>query len=224
MRVRLAADLLRANDPIAAQNRAAFEAAGVTVVNLLGSPGAGKTTLFERAIPLLSAGLAIGVIEGDLFTDRDARRLGCLGLPVVQINTEGTCHLDACTVAGVLGDLPLARLDLVFIENVGNLVCTAGCDLGEHVRVAVLSVSEGTDKPAKYPAVFRTAGAVVVNKVDLLDRSDFDREELVATLREVNPDAPVLEVSAGTGAGVEEWCRWVAGRVSGRRVDVTDRA
>ncbi len=216
VKVRVAADLLKANDLIAAQNRARLQEAGVVAVNLMSSPGAGKTTLLEKAIPVLCEQLRVGVIEGDLYTDRDARRLGRLGIPVVQINTAGTCHLDARMVAAVLDDLPLSDLDLLFIENVGNLVCPAGFDLGEQCRVAVLSVAEGSDKPAKYPALFRTASAVVINKIDLLGFTDFDSADLAASLRGVNPDIAVFEVSARTGEGLGEWCRWVARLAPGK--------
>lgn len=215
VRVMVATDLLRANDLIAAGNRERLDRAGCFAVNLMSSPGAGKTTLLERAIPLLRETVRVGVVEGDLYTDRDARRIAPLGVPVVQINTAGACHLDARMVAGALEALPLDEIDLLFIENVGNLVCPAGFDLGEHARVAVLSVAEGGDKPAKYPALFRTAGAVVVNKIDLLDRSDFDLEDVAASLRQVNPEIALFQVSARTGAGVEVWCRWLT-RLTGK--------
>ncbi len=208
IRVDLGRDLLRANDQVAAENRAACAATGTRVLNLMSSPGAGKTTLLEAAIPLLGR-LRVGVIEGDLFTDRDARRIARLGVRAVQINTVGACHLDARMVARALPALPLGELDLLCIENVGNLVCPAGFDLGEDGRVAVLSVAEGSDKPVKYPALFRTAQAVVINKLDLLPHSDFDLPEVLSVLRETNPAAAVFPVSARTGEGMEAWCRWL---------------
>lgn len=201
--------LLRANEQVAAENRARFAAAGVLVVNLISSPGAGKTTLLERTLARLRDRFRIAVIEGDMYTVRDAQRIAGQGVEVVQINTAGVCHLNAPMVARALEELAADRYDLLFIENVGNLVCPAEFDLGEDLKVAVLSVTEGGDKPAKYPLVFRTARAVVISKGDLLPYTDFDLEAVVAELGALNKDLKVFVVSAKTGEGIGEWCKWL---------------
>jgi hydrogenase nickel incorporation protein HypB len=201
--------LLKANEQVAAENRARFAAAGVLVVNLISSPGAGKTTLLERTLARLRDRFRIAVIEGDMYTVRDAQRIAGQRVEVVQINTAGVCHLDAPMVARALEELEADRYDLLFIENVGNLVCPAEFDLGEDLKVAVLSVTEGGDKPAKYPLVFQTARAVVINKGDLLPYTDFDLETVVTELEALNRDLKVFVVSAKTGEGIEEWCKWL---------------
>ena len=216
MKVILARDLLRANTDQARQNRAVFERHGVTAVNLLSSPGAGKTTLLEKTLALLRGKVAAGVIEGDVFTVRDAERIAGQGVPVVQINTEGICHLDARMVARALPELPMARLNLLFIENVGNLVCPASFDLGEHRKAALLSVTEGSDKPAKYPAVFREARAVVISKIDLLPYTDFDLEACRNELLAINPELAIFVTSAKTGKGLPEWAAWLEKLVTDR--------
>lgn len=184
---------------------------GVAALNLISSPGAGKTTLLEQTIARLKGKLTVGVIEGDLYTARDAGRISAQGAAAVQINTGGTCHLNAAMVARALEELPLASLDLLFIENVGNLVCPAAFYLGEHCKVALLSVAEGSDKPAKYPGVFREARAVVVTKLDLLPYTDFDLAGCTAELKELNPELNIFVLSAKTGAGMEGWLAWLTG-------------
>jgi hydrogenase nickel incorporation protein HypB len=220
MEIVVAKDLLKANDQIAAGNRARFDAAGVTCVNLLGSPGSGKTTLLERLAEHLPDGLRAGAIEGDLDTSNDAERIQALGWPAVQINTGGGCHLDANMVAACLGNLDLAALDLVFVDNVGNLVCTASFQLGEHVRLVVLSVTEGDEKVVKYPPMFQKADVVVINKLDLLPHVDFDLERVQRDVGRVNPQAVIHRVSARTGEGVDALAAWLAdlrGRPAGNR-------
>ncbi len=216
MQVRLVTPILKANDELARRNRALFDEAGVTVVNLISSPGSGKTTLLERTIEALGGKLSLGVVEGDIQTTRDAERIGRKGVPVVQINTRGACHLDASMVSAALEGFPLERLDLLFIENVGNLVCPAEFDLGEHARVAVLSVAEGNDKVAKYPLVFRRAAALVLSKLDLLPHTDFRLQALEADLAEINPGLPVYALSARTGEGMDRWCQWLT-RLAARK-------
>ncbi len=217
MQVKLVSNVLKANDQIAADNRRLLARGRTLVVNLMSSPGSGKTTLLERTIAELGEACPMAVVEGDLFTTRDADRIERLGVPVVQINTEGGCHLDAQMVRAALQDLPWEGRDILFIENVGNLVCPAAWDLGEDLRVAMVSVSEGDDKPAKYPRMFREAAAVVVNKLDLLSMTDFSLDRLEEDLRLLNPAAPIFCLSARTGEGLAAWVAWLKGRVAAKR-------
>ncbi|MET7392797.1 hydrogenase nickel incorporation protein HypB [Dactylosporangium sp. NPDC005572] len=201
------------NDRCAAENRAVFAAHGLYVVNLMSSAGAGKTTLLAHTLRRLAGHLRVGVIEGDIETSLDADRLEGFGAAITLVNTGagfgGECHLDAPMVRSALGRLPLAELDLIVIENVGNLVCPAEFDVGESVRAMIYAVTEGEEKPLKYPVMFRAADLVIVNKIDLLPHLDFDMALFRANLRAVNPKATVLEVSARTGAGIDEWCAWL---------------
>lgn len=215
MKVILARDLLQANSDQAQQNRLFFERFGVVSLNLISSPGAGKTTLLEKTLFLLKDKVAVGVIEGDIFTDRDAVRIAGLDVPVVQINTQGTCHLDARMVARAMQELPLAELDLVLIENVGNLVCPAAFDLGEHYKIALLSVAEGSDKPAKYPGVFQRARAVVITKADLLPHLDFDLDACEEELLEIHDSLEIFVTSAKSGSGMRHWVNWLASLTKG---------
>jgi hydrogenase nickel incorporation protein HypB len=215
-RVRVVTGVLDANDTIAQANRADFDAAGVTVVNLMSAPGAGKTALLEQTVR--DVGLRVGVLEGDVQGSLDADRLASLHVPVAQINTDpgfgGACHLDANMVRSALPSIPLAALDLLVIENVGNLVCPAEFRVGEHVRVMVSSVTEGEEKPLKYPLMFRAADLVVVNKIDLLPHLDFDLPRFLRNLDAVHLDVPRLLVSARSGEGIEAWRQWLAGTVA----------
>jgi hydrogenase nickel incorporation protein HypB len=212
-KVRIVEDVLDANATIARANRADFEAAGVTVVNLMSAPGAGKTSLLERVVRHLP-GVRVGVLEGDVQGSLDADRLATLHVPVTQINTDpgfgGECHLDANMVRSAVPSLPLEDIELLVIENVGNLVCPAEFVVGEHHRVMVSSVTEGEDKPLKYPLMFRACELVLVNKIDLLPHLDFDLDRFLANLDAVHPDVPRLLVSAKTGEGVEQWRDWLA--------------
>jgi hydrogenase nickel incorporation protein HypB len=220
-KVRVVEDVLDANDTIARANREDFDRHGVTVVNLMSAPGAGKTRLLERALDGLAArGVRAGVLEGDVQGSYDADRLSLLHLPVVQLNTDGgfggECHLDANMVRSAIGSLPLEDLDLLVIENVGNLVCPAEFRVGEDARIMVCSVTEGEDKPLKYPLMFRACELVVINKVDLLEHLDFDVERLEANLDAVHPGVARLRTSARTGDGVDAFRDWLVG--------VTERA
>lgn len=204
------------NDQTAAANRADFDHAAVTAINLMSSPGAGKTTLLRETLMRLRSRPRIGIVEGDIETSIDADRLDGLGAAVALINTSngfgGECHLDAPMVRSVLGRLPLPELDIVIIENVGNLVCPAEFEVGEHARAMVYSVTEGEEKPLKYPVMFRSADLVLVNKIDLVPHLDFDLNTFYDNLRAVNPGAVTIEISARTGVGLEQWCQWLCDR------------
>ena len=216
-KVRVVEGVLDANDTIAAANRADFDREGVTVVNLMSAPGAGKTTLLERVLATLD-GVRAAVLEGDVQGSLDADRLASLHVPVTQLNTDpgfgGECHLDANMVRSALGDVPLAETDLLVIENVGNLVCPAEFKVGEDARVMVSSVTEGEDKPLKYPLMFRTCDLVLVNKIDLLEHLDYDLELFLHHLDAVHPGVPRMLVSARTGEGVAQWRDWLLERVA----------
>lgn len=201
--------VLAKNDALAERNRGWLEARGVAAVNLMSSPGSGKTTLLERTVRKLGRGLALYVVEGDQETTVDAERIRNTGCPVVQINTGAGCHLDASMFAHALRELDPTG-GVIMIENVGNLVCPALFDLGEAARVVIMSVTEGADKPRKYPHMFRTASLVLLNKIDLLSYVDFDVDAFRHNLAIVNPVADVLHVSATTGAGLGTWCEWVS--------------
>jgi len=200
---------LSENDRLAERNRGYFAARRLLAVNLVSSPGSGKTALLERTLAELKPRARMAVIVGDLATDNDARRLRGSGAPAVQITTGTACHLDAHMVQHALEDLPAGDLDLLFIENVGNLVCPASFDLGEDLRVVVASVTEGEDKPLKYPVIYHDADLVLVNKTDLAAAVGFQREAALANIREVAPAAAILEVSARTGAGLAAWYDWL---------------
>jgi hydrogenase nickel incorporation protein HypB len=203
-------DILAKNNRLAAVNRAMFKAKGIFVLNLVSSPGSGKTTLLERTLRDLSATYRFSVIEGDQQTDNDARRISATGVAVRQINTGAGCHLDAHQVMHGSESFDLDNLDILMIENVGNLVCPASFDLGEHHKVAVLSTTEGEDKPLKYPQMFNKSTVMLLNKTDLLPYLDFDVEKCKEYARRVNPAIVIFDVSARTGEGMEEWYRWLA--------------
>lgn len=198
-------NILKKNDLLAGELRARFESAGVYVVSLVSSPGSGKTTLLEHTLAALAPTARVAALVGDLATDRDADRLRKAGVPVRQITTGTVCHLDASMVDDALRDWRLEELDFLFVENVGNLVCPASYDLGEHMRVVLLSVTEGEDKPLKYPTIFNTADMAVITKIDLADAVGFDRSEVVRNLEELRPGLHVLDVSARSGVGMSSW-------------------
>ena len=211
-KVKVTEDALDANTTIANANREDFDRHGVSVINLMSAPGAGKTTLLEAALPGL--GLRVGVLEGDVQGSLDADRLAALHIPVTQLNTDngfgGDCHLDANMVRSAIGDLPLADIELLVVENVGNLVCPAEFRIGEDAKAMVCSVTEGEDKPLKYPLMFRTCELVVVNKTDLLEHLDFDLDKFLYNLDAVNPGVATLLLSAKTGEGVDAFRSWLA--------------
>ncbi len=212
-RVQVLENILNENDRVADTNRADFDTNGVVAVNLMSSPGAGKTTLLAKTIQAIGSDRRVGVLEGDIATSIDADILSAAGAVVSLVNTQdgfgGECHLDAPMVRYGLDKLPLDELDLVVIENVGNLVCPAEFDVGQHRRAMVYAITEGEEKPLKYPVMFRASEVVVVNKLDLIEHLDFDLDVFYDNLRAVNPDATVFEVSARTGAGVDAWVKWL---------------
>ncbi len=209
MKVKVVTRILEANDRIAEENMRRLREAGVYVVNLMGAPGAGKTTLLERTILGLKDSLRIGVIEGDIAGTDDAERINNTGVPVVQINTGGACHLDANMISEVLPDVPLGELDVLIIENVGNLVCPAEFRVGEDVKVMLLSVTEGHDKPLKYPLMFRESSVMLLNKIDLLGHLDVDMNKIRRDALSLNPSMRIFEVSGKTGEGIGRWTEWL---------------
>lgn len=209
MEIKLVKDILAANEAIAAQNRAFFTEHGVYVVNLMGSPGAGKTTLLERTIEDLKVRRKIAVIEGDIATSRDAERIAAHSIQAVQINTGGECHLDGNMVRGGLEQLNFDGIELLVVENVGNLVCPAEFNIGEDAKVMICSVTEGDDKPLKYPLMFQVSSVLLLNKIDLLPHVAFDLERFRADALKVNPRLEIMPLSCNTGEGLENWLRWL---------------
>jgi hydrogenase nickel incorporation protein HypB len=216
--VTLLRNLLSQNDQEAAHNRRHFDSHAVLAINLMSSPGAGKTSLLEHTIDSLRGQLRMAVIEGDLATENDARRIRAKGVPAIQITTGSACHLDARMVHDALHELRLEGLDVVFIENVGNLVCPASFDLGQHLDVTLLSVPEGDDKPEKYPVMFRAADLLLLSKCDLLEvLPEFDVSRAEASLRTVGSEVPVLRLSSRSGAGLDGWTEWLLGKLEAHR-------
>jgi hydrogenase nickel incorporation protein HypB len=210
VKVSVVEGILSANDAIARQNRQLLDRHGIRVMNVMASPGSGKTSLILRTIGALRNRVRIGVIEGDIASTVDADQVATKGVPVVQINTGGQCHLDAPMLQRALAQLPLADLDLLMIENVGNLICPVDFKLGEHLNVMIASAPEGDDKPYKYPSIFIAVDAVVINKVDLLPYVHFDVGAFRELVRGMNPDVRIFELSCETGKGIEDWAEWVA--------------
>lgn len=209
MKINLQEDVLKDQNLAAAFNRETFKQHHILVVNMMSSPGAGKTTLLEETVKALQNEFNVGVIEGDLATDRDAERLRALGIKTVQINTAGGCHLDARMIAKTLLEFELNELNILFIENIGNLVCPAGYDLGQDYKVVILSVPEGNDKIPKYPIMFRRTDITIINKIDLLPFVSFSLEEAEKDLKAINPEAQLHALSAQTGEGIEKWIHWI---------------
>lgn len=213
MKVKVVTRILEANDRIAEENRKLFDDAGLFVLNLMGAPGAGKTSLLEKTILMLKGSMKIGVIEGDIAGTDDAERISSTGVPVVQINTGGACHLDANMINEVLPDLPLKDLNMLIVENVGNLVCPAEFRVGEDIKTMVLSVTEGHDKPLKYPLMFKESSVMILNKKDLLPYTNMDVAKVRKDALSLNPALRIFEVSCTTGEGIEEWTEWLKGKV-----------
>lgn len=209
MKLKVASKILDANDRLAEENRKMLKQRSIFSINLMSSPGAGKTTLLEKTITAISPKVGIAVIEGDIAGSDDAERIDRLNIPVIQINTGGGCHLDASMVQEALGDLPLDSVKLLFIENVGNLVCPAEFNLGEDIKVMLLSIAEGHDKPLKYPSMFQTSTALVINKIDLAPYVNADIEKIKRDALSLNPSIKIFEVSCQTGQGLDKWTDWL---------------
>jgi hydrogenase nickel incorporation protein HypB len=201
--------ILKKNDEIAGENRITFRKKNIFCLNLLSSPGSGKTSLLEQTLTRLKSDLKLAVIEGDVQTDNDARRIAKYNIPVVQIITNGGCHLEAKLVQDALVNFDLDRLHILFIENVGNLVCPANYDLGEAKKAVIVSTTEGDDKPSKYPAMFRVADVMIINKIDLLAHVDFSMQQVRRNALQINPGLVIFETSCRTGEGLEDWINWI---------------
>src|SRR6266568_2009312 len=217
-KVTIAQNILAANDTIAQEIQQSLAARGIRTINMMSSPGAGKTTLLEHTIERLHGQLGIGVIEGDVETSADAERIEAAGAETVQINTRGACHLEAHMIRDALAQIEVASLDLLVIENIGNLVCPAAWNLGEDTRVVVVSTTEGDDKPAKYPQMFAASEVMVVNKLDLLPYVDYDLQKVKRQALAINPHLRIFELSCRTGEGLDTWCEWLITLVKGVHV------
>jgi hydrogenase nickel incorporation protein HypB len=213
----LSKPILDLNERLAAENRTRFDAAGVFVLDLMASPGAGKTSTILATIAALRDRYRIAVIEGDIASKVDAEKVKAHGIPAVQINTGGACHLESDMIKRAVDALPLEDLDLIIIENVGNLVCPTDFNLGEHAKVMILSVPEGHDKPYKYPGIFQISEAVILNKVDTMPVFDFDEDEFRAVVHQLNPTAPIFPIAATKGDGVSAWADWLSARIDAVR-------
>jgi hydrogenase nickel incorporation protein HypB len=220
MEIQIERKVLEANDAIADQNRKLLDRHEVFVINVMSSPGSGKTTTLEKTLFRLMPEIRSAVIVGDICTTNDADRLARTGAPVIQINTDdmgGTCHLSAVMIQNALNDLQLEDIDLLIVENVGNLVCPADMDIGEDMKIVVLSVTEGEDKPLKYPLMFRVSEAAVLNKIDLVPYLEVDRKTYRSNILQIHPDIPVFELSAKTEEGFEPWVKWLKKQVTQKR-------
>jgi hydrogenase nickel incorporation protein HypB len=219
VKVEIEQRILAANDELASANRARFAEHGVFVLDLMASPGAGKTSTILATIDALRDRYAIAVIEGDIASKVDAEKVRAHGIPAVQINTGGACHLESAMIRRAVDTLDLDSLDLIIIENVGNLVCPSDFDLGESAKVMILSVPEGHDKPQKYPNIFQVSEAVILNKCDTMPVFDFNEAEFTSVVRSLNGQAPIFPISATKGDGVAEWAEWLAGRIEGAKAE-----
>lgn len=217
MQIPVIKNVLEANEKLAATLREEFSRRKILALNLISSPGAGKTTLLEKTLAALRPEFNMAVIEGDLQTDNDARRVAATGVQAVQINTEGGCHLNSNLVMEALKNINLDGLDILFIENVGNLVCPVEFDCGEDCKIAILSVAEGDDKPEKYPLLFHLANAMILNKIDLLPYVDFDVKKANSFARKLNADLSIFDVSCKTGAGLDKWYNWLRMKLASKR-------
>jgi len=214
MEIKVIKNILEANEVIASQSKTLFAEKGIYVLNLMGSPGAGKTTLLEKTVDYLKDKNHIAVIEGDIATSRDAERIAQHSIPAVQINTGGACHLDGNMVRGALKEFNLNQIDLLIVENVGNLVCPAEFNIGENDKAMIISVTEGDDKPKKYPLMFQVSTVLLLNKIDLLPYLDFDIERFHGDALKVNPKLKIMPISCTTGEGIDSWFEWIEGRAT----------
>ncbi len=209
MEIKVLKNILEANQDKADEIKNLLKREKVLMINMIGSPGAGKTTVLEKTIERLKGRYSMAVIEGDIATDIDARRIQKHNVPIVLINTDGACHLESISIQEALSEFDLKKTDIIFVENVGNLVCPAEFDIGEFAKVAVLSVTEGEDKPAKYPLLFREAKALVLNKIDLIEHTDFDKAAFDKSVRQLNGPLPVFEISCRKEQGIDQWINWL---------------
>jgi hydrogenase nickel incorporation protein HypB len=209
MKISVVSKILEANEKLAAENRKTLDATGTYTINLMSAPGAGKTTLLTKTIEAIGSDLRVGVIEGDIQGTYDAETIGALDVAVTQINTGGACHLDASMINDAMKELPLGEIDLMVIENVGNLVCPAEFNVGEHMKAMLLSLAEGHDKPLKYPLMFQESSALVINKMDLAPHVDADPEKIKRDALSLNPALKIFEVSCRTGQGIGQWVEWL---------------
>lgn len=214
--IKVETNILQTNDEITEMNKKMLDEKGIFVVNLMSSPGSGKTSILEKMISKLKNEIKIAVIEGDIYTRKDAERIEAQGVPVVQINTGGACHLDGEMIRGALDSLNLDAIDLLVIENVGNLVCPAEFEIGEDIKVSVLSTTEGNDKPLKYPLMFEKSGVVILNKTDLMEFTNFNKEEFYTDIKSLNANALIFETSCTKDEGVSEICHWVKEKVESK--------
>ena len=224
MKVSVVKNILEANERIAQQNRSLFDEKGLTVMNLMSSPGAGKTTLLEKTIDALKDQLRLGVIEGDIQSSQDAERIASKEIPVVQINTGGACHLDGNMIRDTFGEFDFDNLDLLVIENVGNLVCPAEFKVGEDFKAMILSVAEGDDKPSKYPLMFHESSVLLINKIDLLPYVDCSLERIREEALKINPNLTIFEISCKTGEGLTNWFDWLKETVEHRKTSLPGNA
>ena len=216
MKISVVRDILEANDRIAQQNRELFKENGLLVINLMSSPGAGKTSLLERTIDALKGDLNMGIIEGDIQSSRDAERIARKGVPAVQINTGGACHLDGNMIRDTFEEFDFKEMDLLVVENVGNLVCPAEFKMGEDHKVMILSVTEGDDKPTKYPLMFHESSVLLINKIDLLPYVDCSLEKIMEDSLKINSDLTIFRISCKTGEGLNDWYDWLRAKASGQ--------
>ena len=218
MKISVVRNILEANDRIAQQNRDLFTENGLLVINLMSSPGAGKTSLLEKTIDALKDDVGIGIIEGDIQSTQDAERIARKGVPAVQINTGGECHLDGNMIRDAFEEFDFEKMDLLIVENVGNLVCPAEFKVGEDFKAMILSVTEGDDKPSKYPLMFCESKVLLINKIDLLPYVDCSLDRIKEDSLKINPDLSIFQISCKTGEGLEEWYEWLRERVKNREV------
>jgi len=216
-KIKIVTNILKTNDEITSKNKKMLEEKGIYVINLMSSPGSGKTSLLERIIAKLKNDINIAVIEGDIYTTKDAERIEAQGVPVIQINTGGACHLDGQMIKDALNALNLNNIDLLVIENVGNLVCPAEFEIGEDIKICVLSTPEGNDKPLKYPLMFEKSGAIILNKLDLIELTDFDKEEFYKDIKSLNANAVTFETSCVKNQGIDEICTWLINKIQDKK-------
>ena len=216
--IKVVTNILQTNDELTSKNRKILDEKGIYVINLMSSPGSGKTSLLEKIIAKLKNDINIAVIEGDIYTTKDAQRIEAQGVPVIQINTCGACHLDAEMIKGALNSLALDKLDLLVIENVGNLVCPAEFEIGEDIKICVLSTTEGNDKPLKYPLMFEKSGAIILNKLDLIEYTNFDKNEFYKDIKSLNANVDTFETSCVKNQGIDEICSWLKSKIENKKI------